>query len=440
VSAAAQALLTHPSRVATLQAIDENQGSIALVTSLPATPEIVRQRPRALRALRAFDRFLRGPLLARSDGPTRVGAAVYDRELALADGTDLSRAELVAQARHDLSATRAKMLALALPFDRTFFPSRRADELRPNAADIVVRRVLDRLANDHPDRDRIFATARDDVYAAQDFLRVHPLVPLPVPDTLHVRPTPAFMAGFSGASFDGPGPFAPLAESFYYIDEIPKSWTPAHVRSYLRDNNTYEMKMLSLHEAMPGHYVQIRYNNATSSLVRRIYGNGSFIEGWAVYVEGMMVDAGYGGNDPRLKLFQLKWRLREQANLIIDAGYHAQGMTKAQFTDLLVRQAYQEPAQVETKWHRLELSHDQLSSYFIGLAAITQAREHVRASAGARFRLAAFNRALLAIGSVEPRAVDPILFARYRTELGAARLTAAYRPARNARSARSAAR
>jgi uncharacterized protein (DUF885 family) len=123
----------------------------------------------------------------------------------------------------------------------------------------------------------------------------------------------------------------------------------------------------------------------------------------------MMLDAGYGGNDPRLRLFQLKWRLREQANAIIDAGYHTGGMTKAQLEDLLVRQAYQERAQVETKWHRLELSHDQLSSYYVGLDAITRARDDLHARLGDRFDLAAFNLALLQIGSVEPRDIEPLV-------------------------------
>jgi hypothetical protein len=274
---------------------------------------------------------------------------------------------------------------------------------------VVVRRVLDKLADDHPGRGGILAAAKADVAAAERFIAAHPVLELPVPDTLHVTPTPAFMAGFGGASLDAPGPFTPLAESYYYIDAIPPAWTAARVRSYLRDYNTYEMKMLSLHEAMPGHYVQIRYDNATPSLVRRIFGNGSFVEGWAVYVEGMMVDAGYGGGDPRLKLFQLKWRLREQANTLIDAGYHAEGMTKAQLEDLLVRQAYQERAQVDTKWHRLQLSHNQLSSYYVGLDAITRTRDAMKTALGDRFDLAAFNQALLAIGSVEPRYVLPLV-------------------------------
>jgi hypothetical protein len=406
---AARANLGRPSRVATLQAIDENRGTIAMVTALPASDAIARARPVALRALRRFDAFLSGPLLARSDGSARAGAAVYDRELQLAEGTDETRASLVRRARAAFDATRARMLTLALQLDRTFFPNAAADETKPNAVDIVVRRVLDRLAQDHPRRDTIFASARDDVAAARRFVIARNLLVLPKPDTLHVASTPPFLAGTSGAMFDGPGPFAPLGQAYYYIDTIPRAWTAGQVGSYLRDNNTYEMKMLSLHEAMPGHYVQIRYNNLSPSLVRRIYANGSFVEGWAVYVEGLMVDAGYGGGDPRLRLFQLKWRLREEANLLIDAGFHAGTMTRAQFEDLLVRQAYQERSQTDTKWHRLELTHNQLSSYFVGLDTLSRVRDAMRAKLGPHFDVRRFNGALLAIGSVEPRFVEPLV-------------------------------
>lgn len=409
LAAAAQANLSHPSRTATLQAIDANAGNIEMYAALPKTAAIRQSLPGALSALRTFQRFLRGPLLARSNGSVRVGAAVYDRELLLDDGTDATRAELEARAKADFEATRAEMLELALPLDREFFPDLAADESKPNAADIVVRRVLDRLAGDHPARDRVFATAKGDVEAAESFLSVNPVVVLPQPPTLRVVPTPAFMAGFSGASFEGPGPYSPLAESYYYIDEIPASWSAGHVSSYLRDFNTYEMKMLSIHEAVPGHYVQQRYNNDTSSLVRRVFGNGSYIEGWAVYTEGMMLDSGYGDNDPKLRLFQLKWRLREQSNLLIDAGFHAEGMTKAQIEDLLVRQAFQEQAQFETKWHRLQLSHNQLSSYYVGLDAIARTRDGIRRELGPNYDLAAFNLALLRLGSVEPRFVAPLL-------------------------------
>jgi uncharacterized protein (DUF885 family) len=409
---AAEANLTRPTHTAALQAIDANDGNIRMYAALPRTPAIAARLPAALAALQKLQTFLKGPLLARADRSPRAGAAVYDRELQLAEGTDESRADLVAHAQRDVAATRARMLDLALPLDRQFFPEKTADETKPDAADVVVRRVLERLADDHPARDQVFADARADVAAADAFLTAHPVVILPKPDTLHVVPTPPFLAGFAGASFDPPGPFTPLAESFYFIDEIPAKWTDEHVNAYLRDFNTYEMRMLSMHEAVPGHYVQFRYNNATPSLVRRVFGNGSFIEGWAVYTEGMMLDAGYGGDDPKLRLFQLKWRLREQTNLLIDAGFHAGGMTKEQIEDLLVRQAYQNEAQFANKWHRLQLSHNQLSSYYVGLDTLMRAREAMRNALGDKFDLGAYNQALLAIGSVEPRFVDALVAAR----------------------------
>lgn len=418
IVAAAEANVRRPTRTVTLQAIDENAGNLALYAGLPAVAKSASARtrrsiaaalPEALASIKDLGTYLRVKVLPRSNRNPRVGATVYDRELALADGTAQSRQELIADAQTDFQRNRVEMLRLAIPFDRKFFPGRVADENRSNAADIVVRRVLDRLANDHPTRNTIFRTAKSDVEASEAFLAAHPVVTLPQPSTLQVVPTPEFMAGFAGASLDPAGPFTPLAESFYYIDKIPKAWKPARVASYLRDYNDYEMRILSMHEAVPGHYVQFRYNSQVPSLVRRVYANGAFAEGWAVYIEGMMLDAGYGDNDPRLRLFQLKWRLREEANTLIDAAFHTGDLTEARCDDLLERQAYQERSEAQTKWHRLQLSHVQLTSYFVGLDAIRRAEAAQRAKLGSAFDIAKFNSALLAMGSVEPRYIETLL-------------------------------
>jgi hypothetical protein len=312
VVAAAKANLGNPPRVVTEQAIAGNAGNLAMYAKLPAEAAslsaptraaIDRNLPAAIAALHDFDAFLRGPLLDRSNGETRIGPAAYDRLFALTTGTDSSRAQVIARARADFDATRQKMFVLALPLDRQYFPNDAADETKPNAIDVVVRRVLDKLADEHPTRDTVFSTAKDDVDAAVAFLQKTPVVIVPMPSTLVVKPTPSYMAGVAGASSSPPGPFSPMAESFYYIDEIPASWDQARVTSYLRDNNNYEMKILSVHEAMPGHYVQLRYVGDVPSTIRKVFGNGSFIEGWACYTEGMMLDAGYGGGDPKLRLF-----------------------------------------------------------------------------------------------------------------------------------------
>jgi hypothetical protein len=415
---AAEASLSRPTRVSADLAVAQNQGNIDLYQhDLPAlakaaSPEtqalLHKNLPAAIASLKDLQAFLSGPLLAQADANPRVGAAVFDAELRLVDGTDTPRAVLVARAQTDFESTREEMRKLATPLYLKFFGAPPADARSADkdaAIDAYVRPVLDRLASHHAARDQVFATAKADVAELMAFLRADPVVQLPEPDTLHVAPTPEFEAGVAGAGLDSPGPFTPLAGSYYYIDSIPSTWTPARVESYLRENNNYEMQMLSLHEAVPGHYVQFRYNALTPSLVRRVWPNGSFVEGWAVYTEGMMLDAGYGGGDPALRLFQLKWRLREYANAIIDAEYHTGTLTKEQCFQVL-RRAFQEDSEMEIKWHRLELSHDQLSSYFVGLDAIEQAHGPYPGS------VAQFNRKLLEMGSVEPRFIAPLMNAQ----------------------------
>ncbi|HYK53961.1 MAG TPA: DUF885 domain-containing protein [Candidatus Eremiobacteraceae bacterium] len=416
---AAEENLKRPPLVFTQLAIDQNAGNIdfyqndVVQMSAQASPAthaaVLAALPTTIASLKDLQAFLSGPLLKRSDGNPRVGAAVFNRDLKLVDGTDTPRDVLVARAKAAFAQTREQMFELAQPLDKQLFPGRVHTEKGDALIDAVVGEVLDKLADDHPTRDQVFSTAKADVAGLMDFLRKDPVVVLPSPDTLKVVPTPAFKAGIAGAGLDPTGPFTPLASSFYYIDRIPADWTQDHVTSYLRDYNDYEMQILSLHEAVPGHYVQFRYNAQVPSLVRRVFANGSFVEGWAVYSEGMMMDSGYGNHDPRLKLFQLKWRLREYSNAIIDAEYHTGDLTESQCVGFLEQKAFQDSAQAVNKWHRLEVSHDQLSSYFVGLDAITQERNAEMRSLGNRFSVADFNARLLAMGSTEPRAIATLM-------------------------------
>ncbi len=410
---AAEAALTHPTPAAAALAIQQNQGNIDLYehdlvelakSASPKTRAAMEAAlPAAVASLKDLQAFLAGPIRAQANGNPRVGAQVFDAELRLVDGTDTPRAVIVARAKADFAATRKRMLALALPLDRKFFPQRAHAETGGALINAVVGEVLDKLADSHPQADQVFAAASSDLTGIEAFLTADRVVVLPRPSTLHVMPTPEYQAGIAGAGLESPGPFSPLENSYYFIDSIPASWSAERVRSYLREHNDYEMRILSIHEAIPGHYVQFRYNALTPSIVRRVWGNGSFIEGWAVYGEGMMLDAGYGGGDPALRLFQLKWRLREYANAIIDAEFHTGSLTEQQLFDLLEHGAFQEHAEALTKWNRLQLSHDQLSSYFVGLDAILEAQR------GASLSVSAFNRKLLEMGSVEPRFIAPLL-------------------------------
>ncbi len=358
----------------------------------------------AIDDVRAVKAFVDGPLKARATDDPRIGAAAYTRLFPLITGVDLTPAELERRARARIASTRAAMLAIARPLNASAQPpAAESDDARLNA---VVRPVLDKIAEQHATPDTLLDQARADVAENEAFLRRTGLIALPDPDTIRVRRTPPIQGGTAVASMETSGPFDPPTEpSYFNVDPIPADWSAARVASYFRENDDAGIHMLSIHEAVPGHYVQLRANNVNPSLVRRIFGNGSFIEGWACFTEGLMIEQGFRPDDSALKLTQLKWRLREATNALLDAEYHAGSLTHDQAISLMVDGAFQESSEAESKWHRLQLSHVQLATYFAGLDAI----ERARAASGLDAKT--FAARLIAMGAAEPRAIPALLAA-----------------------------
>jgi uncharacterized protein (DUF885 family) len=347
--------------------------------------------------------FIDGPLKAHATDDPRIGAAAYAKLFPLITGVDLTPGELQRRARARIASTRAAMLAIARPMYAQ--PSTAdTDDARLNE---IVRPVLDKIAEQHATPDTLLDQARADVAENEAFLRRTGLIALPDPDTIRVRRTPPIQGGTAVASMQTSGPFDPPTEpSYFNVDPIPVGWSPTRIESYFRENDDAGMRMLAIHEAVPGHYVQLRANNLNSSLVRRIFGNGSFIEGWACFTEGLMIEQGFRPDDAALKLTQLKWRLREATNALLDAEYHAGSLTHDQAIRLMVDGAFQESSEAESKWHRLQLTHVQLATYFAGLDAI----ERARATSGLDAKT--FAARLIAMGAVEPRAIPSLLAAR----------------------------
>jgi uncharacterized protein (DUF885 family) len=348
--------------------------------------------------------FVDGPLKAHATDEPRIGATAYAKLFPLITGVDLTPAELERRARARIASTRAAMLAIARPMHDSMFPQQPiadTDEARLNE---IVRPVLDKIAEHHATPDTLLDQARGDVAENAAFLRRTGLIALPDPDTIRVRTTPPIQGGTAVASMETSGPFDPPTEpSYFNVDPIPIGWSAARVASYFRENDDAGIHMLSIHEAVPGHYVQLRANNLNPSLVRRIFGNGSFIEGWACFTEGLMIEQGFRPDDSALKLTQLKWRLREATNALLDVEYHAGSLTHDEAIRLMVDGAFQESSEAESKWHRLQLSHVQLATYFAGLDAI----ERARAASGLDAKT--FAARLIAMGAVEPRAIPRLL-------------------------------
>ncbi|MDB5039758.1 MAG: hypothetical protein JWN27_484 [Candidatus Eremiobacteraeota bacterium] len=410
---AAIANLVDASKPSDALASSQLGGTIAFVAALErgdrtASP-VVRARisaalPTALAALHRFRAFLDGPLRAKATRDPRIGRAAYDRLFRVTIGTDATPEELAARARERIAATRAAMLTVAEPVFAAQFPGRIVTATGDARIQAIVGAVLDERAKHHTTRDGFIAAARAAVAETEGFLRATHAIALPRPETLRVRRTPAYEAGVTGASAETAGPYAPPnAPSYYNVD--PPSGDAAAIDSQLREDNDDVMRILTIHEAVPGHYVQLRYANRNPSIVRRILGNGSFIEGWAVWTEGFMLDQGFRDGDAGLRLAQLKWRLREATNALLDIEYHAGALSHDEAIRMLVHDAFQEKAEAEGKWHRLQLSYVQLSSYFAGLDAIE------RAENASPLDQRAFAKRLLDMGSVEPRSIPALLAA-----------------------------
>jgi uncharacterized protein (DUF885 family) len=215
------------------------------------------------------------------------------------------------------------------------------------------------------------------------------------------------MAGVAGASINNPGPYDKDGNTYYNVTPLT-GYTPEKAESYLREYNDYVLQILNIHEAIPGHYVQLIYANKSPSIVKAIFGNGAMIEGWACYVERMMIEAGYH-QSPEMQLFYDKWNLREACNFLLDYNIQANEWSEDQVMDLLVKQGFQQSAEAHEKYKRATLSQVQLASYFSGQTEIFELRDEMKRKLGDKFDLKAFHEQFLSYGSAPVKEIRTLM-------------------------------
>jgi uncharacterized protein (DUF885 family) len=281
--------------------------------------------------------------------------------------------QLEARARRELAAVRAEMVRLA----RELWPALCVGEPLPAEENALVRGALDAIADVHRAPDEVLDFCRAELARVEAFCRERDVVGLPE-EPLAIEWTPAFLRTFAGAMLSSPGPLDRGLRSYFYVTPTPGDWTPDQVESYLREDNDRMLVTLVIHEAVPGHYLQLAYANRSPSLVRTALGSGVFAEGWAVYVTQVMMDLGYAANDPALLLVHWKLYLRVVTNALLDVGIHARGMTEDEAVDLMVEQGFQERSEALKKYERARLTSTQLSTYFVGSVAMWDLEEERR--------------------------------------------------------------
>jgi uncharacterized protein (DUF885 family) len=265
---------------------------------------------------------------------------------------------------------------------------------------LTTQTVLAELGKEHGKAENLVADARQTVDRIRTFIREKKILTLPDPDTCKVVEMPAFQRGFSVAYLNPAPPLDPKADSLYAVAPPPADWSAERVETFFREYNAAMLQILTIHEAYPGHYVQLAYSNRCPSLVRKVLSSGTFAEGWAVYTEQMMLDQGYGGGDLSLRLHQLKFYLRAVLNAILDHRMHCANMSDDEAMQLLVGRGFQTEAEAVGKIARAKQSSTQLSTYFVGRTAFYRLRQSVQRKQGNAFDLGKYHEAVLGHGTL----------------------------------------
>jgi uncharacterized protein (DUF885 family) len=400
-------------------AVKQNSGVLSLIDQLvvPQLGTLQEGEQEALKTAIAHARtavaqhqiWLEKKLLPAAKGDFRLGAALYDAKLRFALDSPLSRQEIRTRANAELARARDEMYEIA----RSVLVGRSDSPplpVIPNADEqqAAIVAALELAYEQRPARDKVFEAAQHAFQETERFVRAQDLVTV-YDDPIEIIPMPEFQRGVALAYCDSPGPLDKGQKSFYAVSPIPADWTEGQVNSFLREYNTRSIYDLTIHEAMPGHYLQLMHANRYESPLRAVLASGSFIEGWAVYAEGMMVEEGWLDHDPLMHLIQLKWYLRSVANAILDQGVQVDGMSREDAMHLMTHDTFQQEREAAGKWVRAQLTAAQLPTYFVGVQEQLALREETRRVWGKAFTLKRYHDAVLAYGSPPVRYVRELM-------------------------------
>lgn len=412
----AKARLASPALVHTETAITQNKGLVDLtgkeiLASFKKAPsleaDLTDAAKKAAAALQDFQSFLEKDLKPRSKGDFRIGRARFEKKLRfyLDDQVDIDA--LAKSARAMLEKTRDEMVDTAKELWPELMKNKKLPALAtPKDKKALVKAVLDELAKDRPTNATIVKEAEEGLKAATDFVKKHDLVRVP-DEPCRVIEMPEYRRGVAVAYCDSSGPLEEKQETFYAISPTPKDWDAKRAESFYREYNRSMLHDLTIHEAMPGHFLQLMHNNQFKSKVRAVFGNGPFIEGWAVYTEWLMAKYGFGG--PKVRIQRQKMMLRASANAVLDHGIHAGTMDEKEALALMKEEAFQEDGEAVGKWRRARLTSAQLTTYFYGFSEMMKLREKYDKAPG--FKERAYHDQLLSFGSPPMRHIAAILAA-----------------------------
>ena len=390
-------------------AVAQNLGVMSIIDNMivPVMDQLstdTRQRLEAAikvagEALDKHQGWLEEELMPRAAGDFRLGADLFDSKLRFTLDSPMTRREIQARAETEYESLRTRMFEVAkevyaAKHPYTAFPDNPDEAYKQT----IIRAALEEAYKELPPRDGVVEAAQAALQQATEFTIEKNLVTVP-DDPVEIILMPEFQRGRSVAYLDAPGALDRGQKTFYAIAPLPEDWTDEQVESFLREYNLLSLQVLSVHEGVPGHFLQLALSNRYPSTLRHVLQSGSMIEGWAEYAERVMIDAGYLDNDPLARLIFMKWYLRAVTNAIIDSAIHVDGMTRDDAMKLMIEGGFQEEREAAGKWVRAQLSSTQLSTYFVGYKEHVDLRKAVEAAWDDEFTLRRYHDQALSYGS-----------------------------------------
>jgi uncharacterized protein (DUF885 family) len=424
VVAAAKANLKNPPRAILETAILQNRGSIGfyqkdLFETVGPTAQLAALKAEAARVvpvLQDYQQWLEKEQLPHATGEWRLGKRKFSKKLEYTLNAGLSADEVLRDAEAEFTRVHNDMYVVARQLWHRYFPASPLPVADSAGKHETVAKVIAAVSKEHSRPEELLADARAQVDNIKKFIREKNILRLPEPDRCQIIEMPEFQRGNSLAYLNGAPALDPEAPSFYAISPPAKNWSTQRTISLLEEYNRHMLQILTIHEAYPGHYVQLEYSARTPSLLRRVLGSGVMIEGWAVYTEQMMLDQGYGAgpDELQLRLNQLKFYLRAVCNSILDHKLHCANMSDDEAIRLMVEGAFQSKEEASLKLVRAKQTSTQLSTYFVGRMAHIRLREQTQRELGEAFNLARYHEAVMSQGSVPMKYLPELVRATLR--------------------------
>ncbi len=414
---AAKKNIKNPTKEHTQLAIDQNLGGLSVFekdledalkkdnTKKEIADGIRARAKEAVAAIKGFADWLKN-LKNETPRSFRLGKELYAKKFEYDIQSGYTADEIYKKALEHKEELHKQMFELT----KQLWSKYLADKKMPENKLEAIKMMIDKLSLKHVAADSFQIAIEQQIPKLVEFIKQKDLIYIDPSKPLVVRKEPAYMAGVAGASISAPGPYDKNGNTYYNVGSL-SGWDKDKAESYLREYNHYILQILNIHEAIPGHYTQLVYSNQSPSIIKAILGNGAMIEGWAVYTERMMLESGYGNNEPEMWLMYYKWNLRATCNTILDYGVHTKDLSKEDAMHLLIDEAFQQKAEAEGKWKRVSVTQVQLCSYFTGYTEIYDFREELKKKMGDKFNLKQFHEKFLSYGSAPVKYIKQLMLA-----------------------------